>query len=145
MAELTPKVITELPELTSIPDTAAFPVSSGGASHRTLWSTIKNDISGTNSERLTNDYLDITALRNNAGSKFLRVSGYPNQALSANTSYTLGTLTSPYRPTLQISVYLQVRGGANALLTITTDGIVSFTPYADIAANQGINIHYAYL
>ena len=42
MAELTPKVITELPELTSIPDTAAFAVSSGGSSRRTLWSTIKS-------------------------------------------------------------------------------------------------------
>lgn len=42
MADLTPKVITELPELTSIPDTAAFAVSSGGSSRRTLWSTIKS-------------------------------------------------------------------------------------------------------
>lgn len=42
MAELTPKTITELPELTSIPDTAAFAVSSGGYSRRTLWSTIKS-------------------------------------------------------------------------------------------------------
>lgn len=44
MAELTPKVITELPELTSIPDTAAFAVSSGGSSRRTLWSTIKSAV-----------------------------------------------------------------------------------------------------
>lgn len=42
MAELTPKTITELPELASIPDTAAFAVSSGGSSRRTLWSTIKS-------------------------------------------------------------------------------------------------------
>lgn len=41
MADLTPKTITELPELASIPDTAAFAVSSGGSSRRTLWSTIK--------------------------------------------------------------------------------------------------------
>lgn len=42
MANLTPKTITELPELASIPDTAAFAVSSGGSSRRTLWSTIKS-------------------------------------------------------------------------------------------------------
>lgn len=47
MAELTPKTITELPELTAIPDTAAFAVSSGGASRRVLWSTIKSIIFGT--------------------------------------------------------------------------------------------------
>lgn len=44
MAELTPKTITELPELTAIPDTAAFAVSSGGSSRRTLWSTIKRAV-----------------------------------------------------------------------------------------------------
>lgn len=47
MADLTPKTITELPELASIPDTAAFAVSSGGASRRVLWSTIKSIIFGT--------------------------------------------------------------------------------------------------
>lgn len=41
MADLTPKTIGELPEATSLSVSDAFPISSGGASKKTLWSTIK--------------------------------------------------------------------------------------------------------
>lgn len=145
MADLTPKVITELPELTSIPDTAAFAVSSGGSSRRTLWSTIKSVLATNNAESLTANWLPVTAIRNNCGMKFIRCSGYPAQAMTSGTEYYVGTLSEAYRPAMQISSYLQVRGGTNALLTITTAGVVNFTPLADIGANQGVNFNLAYL
>lgn len=234
MADLTPKVITELPELTSIPDTAAFAVSSGGSSRRTLWSTIKsafvrravtggdaflsadyaNDqpltlwqanadnteryglvvsktyiglydainstwvwrtplmadsvsawgvgqggtgatsasgardnlgITTQNVEQLTNDYLNVTVVRNNAGMKFIRCSSYPNQALTAATNYTLGTLSQAYRPAYQITVTLPAVAGNACTLTIKTDGEVVFRPAVSVTTTTGINIHYAYL
>ena len=145
MADLTPKVITELTELTSIPDTAAFAVSSGGSSRRTLWSTIKSVLATNNAESLTANWLPVTAIRNNCGVKFIRCSGYPAQAMTSGTEYFVGTLSEAYRPAMEISAYLQVRGGTNALLTITTAGAVNFTPLADIGANQGVNFNLAYL
>ena len=235
MAELTPKVITELPELTSIPDTAAFAVSSGGASRRTLWSTIKSafvrravtggdaflsadyannqpitllqsnadnseryglivaknyiglydainstwvwrtplmtqplgawqinqggtgattaasardnlGITTQNADQLTNSYLNLVAIRNNAGMKFIRCSGYPNQTLSANTDYALGTLSEDYRPAYQISAFIPVTSSGNiATLTIRANGAVVFRPSVAISTTTGVNIHYAYL
>ena len=44
MAELTPKTINELPSASSLSDGDLFPISSSGASKKTLWSTIKSTI-----------------------------------------------------------------------------------------------------
>lgn len=98
-----------------------------------------------NSEQLTSGALNMTAIRNSSGMKFIRCSTYPNQALSANTDYSVGTLSADYRPTLQISTYMQVGGSINALLTIKTDGTVTFRPFAAVSSTTGINIHYAYI
>lgn len=145
MADLTPKTIGELPELTAIPDTAAFAVSSGGSSRRTLWSTIKSVLATNNDESLTADLLPVSAIKNNCGVKFIRCSSYPAQAMTSGTEYYVGTLSEAYRPAVQIIAYLQVRNGVNARLTITTAGVVNFTPYADIGTTQGINFNLAYL
>jgi hypothetical protein len=234
VAELTPKTITELPELTAIPDTAAFAVSSGGSSRRTLWSTIKRavvrravtdgdaflganfssgqpltlwqsnadnseqyglvaaktyiglydavnstwvwrtplmsqnlstwqieqggtgattaasarsnlEIATISTETLTNNYLDVVAVRNNAGMKFIRYSGYPKQALTSGTEYTLGTLSESYRPVYPIFVTLPMIGGNNGTLIIRSTGDVVLRPSANATVTTSINIHYAYL
>ena len=123
----------------------AWQVEQGGTGATTAASARDNlQITTQNVEQLTNSYLNLTVVRNNAGMKFIRCSGYPGQALSANTEYTLGTLPEAYRPTYSINVYLSI-GNGSALLTLQNTGVVKFKPFSAVTTSSGINIHYAYL
>lgn len=126
---------------------AAWQVDQGGTGATTAANARDNlGITTQNVEQLTNSYLNLVAIRNNAGMKFIRCSGYPNQALSANTDYSLGTLSEDYRPAYQISAFIPVTSSGNiATLTIRANGAVVFRPTVAVSTTTGVNIHYAYL
>lgn len=125
---------------------SAWGIGQGGTGGGTAEAARTNlEIENTSTEALTNSYLNLTAIRNNAGMKFIRCSTRPGVNLEANTDYSLGTLSAPYRPRMQVIAYLMVNTNVFALLTITTSGAVTFRPLSAIPSTAGINIHYAYL
>lgn len=125
---------------------SAWGIGQGGTGAGTAAAARTNlEITTISVETLTNSYLDLTAIRNNAGMKFIRCSTRPRASLEANTDYSLGTLPEPYRPHMQVIAYLMVNANITALLTITTSGAVTFRPLSAISSTTGVNIHYAYL
>lgn len=124
----------------------AWGIGQGGTGAGTAEAARTNlEIATTSTEVLTNSYLNLVAVRNNAGMKFIRCSTRPNTDLAANTNYSLGTLSEAYRPLMLINTYVLVNNGVTVLLTITTSGEVTIRLFSAIASTAGVNIHYAYL
>lgn len=89
--------------------------------------------------------LTVFAFAAAGGAKMLRCSGYPSQALTSGTTYTVGTLPAGYRPSVALSPYLLIRNGVTGLLSVGLDGVVTITPYAAVSTNQGINFVLPYV
>ena len=68
----------------------------------------------------------------------------------AGETYTLGTLDSEYRPvTTAVRKFIAIAGNESVTyfgrLAITTDGVVTFTPYVDRGVGTVININETYI
>lgn len=61
------------------------------------------------------------------------ISGALTAGLAAYTKYTVGTIASGFRPLLQLTKIILIQGDVQAMLNITTEGVVEITPYAALA------------
>ena len=103
------------------------------------------DLYGKTVETLNQNWLNMNFIKVNSGVKFARCSTYPNSAMTANTEYSVGTLSAAYRPTYTVNHMFLFNTSQWALLKITTAGVVTFTPSVNVSTTTGININLAYM
>lgn len=107
----------------------------------------ESEITGS-SESLAANWLTVS-FRKSANVKCARCSAAPTANMVSGTEYNVGTLSTAFRPVNSVSAYIIVRysGGSPtfALLSISTAGAVTFTPYSAITTSQGINFNFAYI
>ena len=146
MAELTPKTITELPELTSIPDTAAFAVSSGGASRRVLWSTIKSIIFGSLSAQayVINGVNFI--FRRYGKIVVCTTDGAVTNAVSSSASMGNVQVADTFKPITAEIRYIQVTPTAVIQFNLNTSGLFQVGyAYPEIAAGVALRGTFVYM
>ena len=61
------------------------------------------------------------------------ISGNLTAGLTAYTKYTIGTITSDFRPLNQLTKIILIQSDVQAMLNITRAGVVELTPYAALA------------
>lgn len=139
MAELTPKPINELSELSSMNDSDVFYVARSGASKKTLWSTIKNAI------------FSSPVPVNKGGTGATSAANARNNLGLSNVSFEEGTLDSGVANTIDLPVYeygvLFVMSAANTKCCVIvyrsrSDAAVDpliLGNYSDLTITPGVN------
>ena len=104
---------------------------------------LKNDLTVT-STTLTDGVLYFSVDKV-SGVKMLRCSSYPTETLTANTTYTIGTIPTDFKPKRNVSGYIVNISGLGTITLSILSGVIKIKPSVDMATTVGINILLTYI
>lgn len=93
---------------------------------------------------MSSNYINF-AIYKSGGTKILRISAYPKQAMAGSTSYILGVAPEGFRPSYEYNQFKYIYSSLQCGIIVRPNGEVVFKTYQSIATKDPININCVYM
>lgn len=77
--------------------------------------------------------------------KFIHASQNLSVSMTAASEYTIGTLPTAYRPSINISQLIFTSINMKAFIVINTSGVITLVPETDMPSGTSFNLNFAYI